>query len=46
MRQNTSRNRRSQKTQRKLLKKAGAAKYAPSFTKKGPGRYHAQGGDK
>lgn len=53
MKQDTSRNGRSQKTQRKSLKKAGAAKYAPgfenknpSFTKKGPGRYHAQGGGK
>ena len=53
MKQNTSRNGRSQKTQRKSSKKLGFAKYFaglenknPSFTKKGLGRYHAQGGDK
>ena len=48
-----ARNGRSQKSQRKSSKKLGFAKYFaglenknPSFTKKDPGRYHAQGGGK
>ena len=48
-----ARNGRSQKSERKSSKKLGATKYGadlenknPSFTKKGPGRYHVQGGSK
>ena len=43
----------TRKIQRKSAKKVSASKYGPrfenlcpSFTKKGPGRYHVQGGSK
>ena len=48
--QTNGRNGRSKKTERKSSSKIAKAKYGPgfenknpSFTKKGPGRYHVQG---